>query len=127
MSPVSLQSENSSDSVAEEYDLCLSDRSFSSVAEVKATVASSSSLVLCRRWSGFDDLPLEAMMTVRAVSDSPPNRKQIQTIVDSKPEQGTDVGSQKWPESVRVCWIRWMPTVMDKARGRIKSRVLAKL
>jgi len=67
MSPVSLQSEKSSDSVAEEYALSLSVPSFSSTAEVKAIAASSVGSEGCRRWGGWGDLLLGAIVAVRAV------------------------------------------------------------
>lgn len=71
MSPVSLQSEKSSDSVAEEYDLSRLVPSFSSVAEVKAIAASSAGSECRRRWRGLEDLVLGAILTVRAVFGQP--------------------------------------------------------
>jgi len=71
MSPVSLQSEKSSDSVAEEYDLSRLEPSFSSTVEVKAIPASSVGSECCRRWRGLEDLLLGAILTVRAVFRQP--------------------------------------------------------
>jgi len=71
MSPVSLQSEKSSDSVAEEYDLSRGVSSFSCRDEVNATAAWSAGSDRCRRWRGFVGLCLEAMVTVEAVVGRP--------------------------------------------------------
>lgn len=77
ISPVSLQSEKSSDSVAEECDLSLLVPSFSSMAEVNATAASSVGSECWRRWRRWAELLLGAMVTGRAVSRRPSRSKRM--------------------------------------------------